>query len=180
MPLAAGWVAMLSVMAWAAAGSAAIVVSLIVPLRRRWLLVLAALLFALAADDAFMFHERVGPSVGIPQSVFYGVYAVTAAWLVYYSVRHFSDGSTVALIVAGGALAISIGIDLLVEEEYIFEDGLKLLGALVMATVAPLALLSVHPTLIKRVPSAEGGVSRESAPVDQVHAGSDSNTAQRS
>ena len=162
LPIAAGWVSMLSVMAWTASGASALLSALLVPLRKRWLLVLSALLFVVALDDALMLHDLVGPAFGISQSAFYLVYLVTGGWLFYYSVRHFSDGTTLALAVSGAMLGLSAGVDVLFVGLYLLEDGAKLVGALVILTIAPLSLLSASPPVISRIPridQAETGLS---------------------
>ena len=162
LPIVAGWASMLSVMAWTASGASAVLSALLVPLRQRWLLVFSALLFVVAFDDALMLHELVGPAVGISQYAFYLVYLVTGGWLFYYSVRHFSDGTTLALAVSGAMLGLSAGIDILFDDLYLLEDGAKLVGAMVILAIAPLVLLSAHPTMINRISrigQAEAGSS---------------------
>ena len=164
LPIVAGWVSMLSVMAWTASGASAALSALLVPLRRRWLLVFSALLFVVAFDDALMLHDLVGPAVGISQSAFYLVYLVTGGWLFYYSVRHFSDGTTLALAASGAMLGLSAGVDRLFVGLYLLEDGAKLVGALVILTIAPLSLLSAYPTLISRNPRIDQAETGSSTP----------------
>ena len=164
LPIVAGWVSMLSVMAWTASGASAALAALLVPLRRRWLLVFSALLFVVAFDDALMLHDLVGPAVGISQSAFYLVYLVTGGWLFYYSVRHFSDGTTLALAASGAMLGLSAGVDILFVGLYLLEDGSKLVGALVILTVAPLSLLSAYPTVISRIPRIDQAETGSSTP----------------
>ena len=164
LPIVAGWVSMLSVMAWTASGASAALSALLVPLRRRWLLVFSALLFVVAFDDALMLHDLVGPAVGISQSAFYLVYLVTGGWLFYYSVRHFSDGTTLALAASGAMLGLSAGVDRLFVGLYLLEDGAKLVGALVILTIAPLSLLSAYPTVISRTPRIDQAETGSSTP----------------
>ena len=164
LPIVAGWVSMLSVMAWTASGASAALAALLVPLRRRWLLVFSALLFVVAFDDALMLHDLVAPAVGISQSAFYLVYLVTGGWLFYYSVRHFSDGTTLALAASGAMLGLSAGVDILFVGLYLLEDGSKLVGALVILTVAPLSLLSAYPTVISRIPRIDQAETGSSTP----------------
>ena len=164
LPIVAGWVSMLSVMAWTASGASAVLSALLVPLRQRWLLVFSALLFVVALDDALMLHELVGPAFGISPYAFYLVYLVTGGWLFFYSVRHFSDGTTLALAVSGAMLGLSAGVDVLYNDFYLLEDGAKLVGALVILTVAPLSLLSAYPTLISRIPRIDQAETDSSTP----------------
>ena len=164
LPIVAGWASMLSVMAWTASGASAVLCALFVPLRQRWLLGFSALLFVVAFDDALMLHELVGPAVGISQYAFYFVYLVTGGWLFYYSVRHFSDGTTLALAVSGAMLGLSAGVDILSDDLYLLEDGAKLVGALVILTVAPLSLLSAYPTMISRIPRIDQAETSSSTP----------------
>ncbi len=74
LPFYAGAVSQLNIMVWAAAGSLAVLVAYLEPLRRRWLLMFAVLLFA--ADDALMLHES-GTSQVIPEVALFVPYAVT-------------------------------------------------------------------------------------------------------
>lgn len=140
LPRYAGSLSMLTIMVWTAGGSLALAAAAIVPTRPRWLLVLGGLLFVTAADDAFMLHE----GLGLPEIAFVVLYGAVAGWLAFHSIVHLRDGSAIAILVGGAALALSAVLDLWVTDPYLFEDHFKLIGALVLATVGPTTIASVR------------------------------------
>lgn len=140
LPLYAGAISTFGIMVWVAGGTVALTGALLLDVRRRWLTVLGVFLLTLALDDAYLLHESVGPSIGIPELAFYAIYAATAAWLLWNSPRSLTDGPTLALVTGGAFLAGSLVIDRIPVEALILEDGFKLLGLLCIATVGPLAI----------------------------------------
>jgi len=126
-------------MVWAAAGSLAVLVAYLEPLRRRWLLTFAVLLFLLAADDALMLHES-GTSQVIPEVALFVPYAVTGLLLLRDLTRRKVEDSTIAFLIGGVLLAASVILDQAVGRVYLLEDTPKLLGSLVWLTVPPLSL----------------------------------------
>ena len=144
LPAYAGAVSTTTVMVWAAGGATVLLAAALHPVRRAWLIAFGLLLLVLAVDDAFMLHETVGPSLDIPPGAFYLVYAATAAGLLFVSVRQYRDGGTAALLIGGAFLGFSIVIDLFVEDQFLIEDGFKLVGALVLLTIGPLSAFAAH------------------------------------
>jgi len=139
LPFYAGALSQLNIMVWAAAGSLAVLVGYLEPLRRRWLLTFAVLLFVLAADDALMLHES-GTSQEIPEVALVVPYAVTGLLLLRDLTRRKVEDSTIAFLIGGVLLAASVILDQAVGRVYLLEDTPKLLGSLVWLTVPPLSL----------------------------------------
>lgn len=140
LPRYAGSIGMLNDMVWFGVGSLALLVAALVPARRRWLLGFGAFAFFLAADDALMLHERVGPYHQVPQAVFYAVYVVAGVVLLAGVRGRLRDASTIPFVIGGLLLAGSVLVDELDLDIYLLEDGLKLLGAMTWLTVAPLSI----------------------------------------
>ena len=108
LPHYAGSLSMLTIMVWTAGSALTFAAAAVVRPRRSWLLVLGALLFMIAVDDAFMLHEGLGP----PEVGFVIVSGVVAGWLAFRSLVHLRDGSGTAILVGGAALALSAAFDL--------------------------------------------------------------------
>ncbi len=140
VPPYVGAISLLNGMVWAAAGALALLVSYLEPVRRRWLLVFGALMLVFAADDSLRLHESVGPAIGVPELAFFGVYAGAALYLLASKTARPFGESTVAFILGGFLLAVSLVIDEVFAGLYFAEDAAKLLGALVWLTVPPLCL----------------------------------------
>lgn len=141
LPHYAGSLSMLTIMVWTAASALAFVAAALVPARRSWLLVLAGLLLAIAADDAFMLHE----GLGVPEVGFVLVYGGVAGWLAFRSLVHLRDTSGTAIVVGGAALALSAAFDMWATDPYLLEDHFKLIGALVLATIGPTMIAPMIP-----------------------------------
>ena len=140
VPPYVGAVSLLNGMVWAAAGALALLVSHLEPVRRRWLLVFAGLMLVFAADDALRLHEGVGPAVGVPELAFFAAYGGAAVYLLVGKIaKPYGEGS-VAFVLGGFLLAVSLLIDEVLPGLYFAEDAAKLLGALVWLTVPPLFL----------------------------------------
>jgi hypothetical protein len=121
LPHYAGVLSMLTIMVWTAGSSLAFAAAAIVPARRSWLLVLGGLLLVIAADDAFMLHE----GLGVPEIFFVALYGAVAGWLAFRSLVHMRDGSGLAILVGGAALALSAVFDLWVTDPYLFRGPLQ-------------------------------------------------------
>lgn len=156
-PAYVGAVSTFNTIVWAMAAALALCGAALVPARRLWAAVLGLLLLVFTADDAFMVHESVAPSFGVPEQAIYVLYAAIGAWLLLHSLRHHRDGSTQAFVVGGGFLALSAAVDLLSHGQYLAEDGAKLVGALVLLTVPVMILASSHQRAV-----LESGARRES------------------
>ena len=142
LPHYAGSLSILAIMVWTAGSALTFTAAALVRERRAWLLVLGGLLLAIAADDAFMLHE----GLGLPEIGFVLVYGAVAGGLAFRSLVHRHDGSAVAILVGGSALALSAAFDLWVTDPYLFEDHFKLIGALVLMTIGPTMIAQVLGT----------------------------------
>lgn len=166
LPLLAGGLALLNMMVWASAGSMAVLVAVIWPLRRRWLLGFALLNILLALDDALLLHEEVGPELGLPEKGFHLLYAAIGVVLLLGAFRPAANLKTEdrkwrvrvqnlplsgrAFVLGLLLLGLSVVIDQTTHGQYLWEDAPKLLGALVWLTVPLLELpwkrVGVGPT----------------------------------
>jgi len=155
LPHYAGSLSMLTIMVWTAGSALAFAAAAVVRPRRSWLLVLGALLFMIAVDDAFMLHE----GLGLPEVGFVIVYGVVAGWLAFRSLAHLRDGSGTAILVGCAALALAAAFDRWGTDPYLLEDHFKLIGALVLLTIGP---TMIAPVLADRPadPIAEARESR--------------------
>ena len=151
VPPYVGAISLLNGMVWAAAGALALLVAHLEPLRRRWLLVFAGLVLVFAADYSLRLHESVGPAVGVPEPAFFAVYAGAALYLLAGTRARPRDEGTVAFVLGGFLLALSLVIDEVLHDLYFAEDAAKLLGALVWLTVPPLCL----PASLRQLPPAD-------------------------
>ncbi len=112
-----GFVSNLGIMIWSATAAvclfAAALFALVVRNRNMaWFALAAGLLTGwLALDDAFMAHEIVLPSFGIPQGVVIGAYAALALAYLAASWRIILNSDYWILLIGGGALTASILID---------------------------------------------------------------------
>jgi hypothetical protein len=145
-------------MAWASAGSMAVLAAVIWPPRRRWLLGFALLNILLALDDALLLHEEVGPALGLPEKGFYLLYAAIGVLLLLGALRPAVSGrgedrpwelrvqnvplSGWAFVLGLLLLGLSVVIDQTTHGHHLWEDAPKLLGALVWMTVPLLELPS--------------------------------------
>ena len=86
----------------------------------------------LALDDAFLVHELVMPSFGIPQNAVLASYAALALIYVLVSWRLILSSDYWILLAGGAALALSILVDTvfhsLVPSPVLLEDGSKFFG----------------------------------------------------
>ena len=156
LPLLAGGLALLNMMIWASAGAMAVVVAVIWPPRRGWLLGFALLNILLALDDALLLHEEVGPELGLPEKGFYVLYAAIGVVLLLGAFRPAANLPTEdrkwrvrvqnlplsgrAFVLGLLLLGLSAVIDQTTHGQYLWEDAPKLLGALVWLTVPLLEL----------------------------------------
>jgi hypothetical protein len=151
VPPYVGAISLLNGMVWAAAGALALFVACLEPVRRRWLVLFGGLMLTFAADDSLRLHESVGPAVGVPEPAFFAVYAGAALYLLAGTRARPFDEGTVAFVLGGFLLALSLVIDEVFHDLYFAEDAAKLLGALVWLTVPPLCL----PASLRKLPPAD-------------------------
>lgn len=147
-PLSLGAISHLGVLTWATA--AGICLFTWYALRQqhsdservRFLLWAGVLTAVLCLDDLFLIHERVGPRyLGVPEHLVYGTYAAGAVLLLLRFRTTVLGTEILLLLSAGGAFAASIFVDSFPEllfpgttDEYLVEDGTKLLGIFLWAT----------------------------------------------
>ncbi|HVL65348.1 MAG TPA: hypothetical protein VM573_09305 [Actinomycetota bacterium] len=128
-----GFFSLIGLMLWAAGAGACIVAALVARARgdtRVTIYMAATAVFALGAafDDAFLLHEAVIPRrLGVGEDVVLGVYAVVAVgWYVAFR-RLVPPSSAVLLVLAVGALAASVVLDVIYTRQ-LFEDMAKYVG----------------------------------------------------
>lgn len=135
MPVWYGALSTLGCMAWALAGALCLATHAArrEPAVRTWLL-LSGLALALGVDDALMLHEEVLPGAGIGQELVFLAYGAVAALIARDVLTRPADFDVPLLAVACGALAVSIGLDVAVEDALvIYEDGPKVFGIVTLA-----------------------------------------------
>lgn len=140
VPWYAGAISLLSGMAWATIGGLALFSAWLEPQKSKGLAGLAVFVLVLAADDALMLHEIVGPRFGVPEVVFYAFYAFTALVLLHWFTRSTRREMVVAFLLGGALLAASIAFDLFLPGRHLLEDGAKIVGAFVWLTVPVMAV----------------------------------------
>ena len=158
LPPLAGGLALLNLMVWPSVASMAVLAAVLWPPRRQWLLAFAFLNILLALDDALLLHDGVGPRLGIPEAAFFLLYAAMGIRLLLgafplaagaqpedrlsrFRVQNLSSGGR-AFILGLLLLGVSVVVDQTVHGQPVWEDGPKLLGALVWLTVPWLELPS--------------------------------------
>lgn len=138
MPVWHGALSTLGCMAWALTGALCLATHAGQrrTAARTWLL-MAALALALGVDDALMLHEEVLPGVGLGQELVFLAYGAVAVLIVRDVLARPADFDVPLLAVACSALAVSIGLDVVVEDALvIYEDGPKVFGVVVLAVWA--------------------------------------------
>lgn len=112
-----GFVSNLGVMAWSATAAVCLFAALVLAAQRRRKALIgfaasAGLLTGwLALDDALLIHEVVFPSFGIPQNAVLVLYLVLGGVYGLASWRTILQSDWLLLFIAGGSLALSMGID---------------------------------------------------------------------
>jgi hypothetical protein len=139
LPWYTGSVSLLTCMVWAAAAALSLFVGLVAPETRRRTFSLGAFTMLLAADDSMLLHDQIGPAHGIPEKLFAPFYAVLALLLLWEMLRASTRTTIVAFLLGAALLGVSAVFDVLLHDvSFLVEDGSKLLGALVWATVPAL------------------------------------------
>lgn len=140
-----GAFSMVNIIGWAAVATLSLLVAWLEPGERQRMGLFGGFVLFLMADDAFLLHEAVGPENGVPQVLFMAVYAAAGLVLLVAFLSAPRNGSSVALILGGGLLALALLADQLLVGGFLLEDGAKLLGTFVWIAV-PLAALTKRPT----------------------------------
>jgi len=108
----------------------------------------------LAMDDFFMLHEAIFPWHGVPEIAVLGTIAAAALLIFAVFRAHFFSRPAIAIWLSGGLLAVSIGLDILLDysvTQVLIEDGFKFAG---------LALWAVYWTLVARAAALGTGARR--------------------
>lgn len=86
----------------------------------------------LALDDAFLVHELVLPSLGVPQNLVLAIYVVLALAYAGASWRIIIANDFWLLLIGGGAFAVSLGVDTVFQSLdpalVLIEDSAKFFG----------------------------------------------------
>jgi len=102
---------------------------------RRFMFAAGALTAYLTLDDLFMFHEVLFPDhLGVPEIYVLAVYFVAVAAFLWHWRAQIADSPHAALMLAGGAFAVAVLVDLVNHDltaiQTLLEDGGKFIGIL--------------------------------------------------
>jgi hypothetical protein len=158
LPHFAGAVSLLNIMVFAATGWSCVLAAWLLPAARWWMCGLASLTFLLAADDALLLHETIGPSHHVPERAFYGLYAVAGLVLLLGRIRSGQRLVLAPFLLGALFLGASVVADQLWADEVLFEDGFKLMGSLLWLGV-PVVVLSYVRFGVALKPHVRGGIS---------------------
>ncbi|MCP5082674.1 MAG: hypothetical protein GY948_13385 [Alphaproteobacteria bacterium] len=154
-----GFISNLGVMAWSATAAVCLFAALLLAVQKRakplvWFAASAGLLTGwLALDDAFLVHEVVFPSFGIPQNAVLGLYLVLGGLYGLASWRTILRHDWLMLFIAGGALALSMVVDTvfhsLLPSLVYLEDSAKFFGICCWASfhISTMAALLSSPAV---------------------------------
>lgn len=150
-----GMLSHLGVFLMIATSAVCLFVALVTRKDRRLLISIGLFSGYFALDDFFMLHEAIFPWHGVPESAVLG--AMAAAALLIFAVfrAHFLSHAAIAIWLSGGLLAVSIGLDVLLDHgvtQVLIEDAFKFTG---------LALWAVHWTLVARAAAVLGRARAE-------------------
>lgn len=156
-----GMISVVGVMAWTGTGAACLVVALAPVRERPALRLLGAFTLVLAADDAFLLHEDVLPTVlGVPELVTLATYALVALGLLVLLHRTAPKDVQLSFVVAGAVLAASLVVDHahlpLTTTTIVVEDGLELMGSFLLFAVPALVAARLAPGAASRGTARRG------------------------
>jgi len=155
IPWYRGSVSVITCMVWAVAAALSFFVAWALPATRRQMLSLGVFSLLLGVDDAMLVHDQIGPGHGVPEILFPVVYAVLAVLLLREMLRGRTRSTTAVFLLGAALLAVSAMFDVVFHDVSVLaEDGAKLLGALVWATV-PVLTYREHATALRRPAAAE-------------------------
>lgn len=104
----------------------------------RFLLEFGAYTTVLVADDLFLLHESVYPSVGIPEEAVYLAYGLTALFLLHRHLPLVRAHDGLLFVLAVGLWVGSVAFDVVQEtwgvHLHVLEDGSKLVGLVLWST----------------------------------------------
>ncbi|HKN63538.1 MAG TPA: hypothetical protein VJV76_04315 [Gaiellaceae bacterium] len=136
-----GMVSFFGLFAWAVAATALLCGGYVASLRgasdrRTALFTGAGVVVYLLFDDAFQLHEYFYPQyLHVPDTVVELAYVAAVVLLAVRGRRFLASTNLTLLLAAGGFLALSIGLDVLIASERVIavEDGSKLIGIFLLA-----------------------------------------------
>jgi hypothetical protein len=136
LPWYTGSVSLVTGMVWAVASALSYFVAWAAP-RARWrMLTLGLFTTWLAMDDSMLIHDQIAPGHGVPEAIFLPLYAVLALFVLIAQLRSRSRVTTAVFVLGAALLGLSEAFDVVFHNStFIVEDGAKLLGALVWATI---------------------------------------------
>jgi len=138
LPVWHGALSTLGCMAWALTAGLCLAAHIGRPdhATRTWAL-LAGLTAVLGVDDALMLHEETLPALGVAQELTFLAYAIVAVLIARDIHARPADFDVPLLGVACAGLALSVGLDVVVQDALvIYEDGPKAFGIVVLAVWA--------------------------------------------
>jgi hypothetical protein len=136
LPWYTGSVSLFTGMVWAVASALSYFVAWAMPPVRRQMLALGVFAMWLAADDSMLIHDQIGPGHGVPEALFGPIYLVLALVVLRELLRSRSRVTTIVFALGTALLGMSEAFDVVFHNSsFILEDGAKLLGALVWATI---------------------------------------------
>lgn len=113
--------------------------------RCRFMLATAAFALIVGVDDAAMFHEEVGPYLGIPQRAVIALLGLLALAWIATSWTELRRSDPVLLVATGICFALSVMVDQLYEQRVV-EDFFKYVG---IVAFAAWALLEARASLLE-------------------------------
>ena len=150
-PIETGALSRVGLILWGAAAVSAALVALIAADKpTRWMFGALALgLAGLGLDDALLIHEVVLPELGVPEKLVLAVWAVLAGlWLARYATR-IRDANRTLGVLALGALAGSLAVDVLAHKEWL-EDVFKTIGVATLVAIIAAELCATVGDLRRR------------------------------
>ncbi|HEX9852917.1 MAG TPA: hypothetical protein VGA68_07865 [Woeseiaceae bacterium] len=166
-----GFVSNLGVMLWSATAAVCLLAAAVFAMQRRqgplvWFALSAGALTGwLALDDAFLLHELVLPSLGVPQNAVLTAYLVLGGTYAIASWRMILASDYLVLVVGAAAMAVSIGVDTvfhsLLPALVSLEDSAKFFGIFCWAAfhISTMAALLASPQVVlqRRGAAGQGG-----------------------
>lgn len=108
----------------------------------------------LALDDAFLLHETVFPKLGVAENIVLVVYMVLAIAYAVKSWRVIYSGEFWIFLIAGGAIAVSLFVDIVLHNEasiiVVIEDSAKFIGICCWAGFHIVTLATAHINVAAR------------------------------
>jgi hypothetical protein len=140
-PVETGALSRVTIILWGAAAAGAGATALIArrAATRTMFGLLALILFGLALDDGLLIHEAVLPKLGLPEELVLALWAAVAGlWVLRYG-EQIRGTSRLLGLLAAGAFAASLAVDMLTHADWV-EDLFKLLGVATLVVLVGIEL----------------------------------------